>query len=365
MFASVANSPILKGRITIPQFGIWHGDVTLDGDTYVTGDVSVVVGNLMLAGHSFRSGPFVGRRKARLVGGHGGWGTSVPAQAYYDPGGVPVSHVLGDVANVCGETLTLAADSRPWLRYVRETMPGARALNQILGQTWWVDVDGSTKNAPRASSVISSSFQVEKFDGGKGHFTIAVDVLADWMPGNTFSAPTVTEVQTISSVTIMLDGARVRLEVETNTTALDVGDRLAADFLSLTRETFPSLTFLGTYEYVVVGGGYQPVDSTLGLPSISNVELGLPLSTATLKLNDSVRIRFVDGRPWRPELCSAPASSTAITIGNASPAPVARVGDHIAISLAITDSGGNTISPAQFAAGKPMISTGSGQVQSG
>lgn len=369
MFGSIANSPILSARITIPQFGIWHGDAELDGDTAVTGDVSVAIGNLTLAAHAFRSAQFVGRRRVRLVGGHGGWSTIVPAQAYYEPSGVPVSHVLGDVANACGETLTLASDSRPWTRYVRETMAGARALNQILGSTWWIDTDGSTKNATRASGAITSSFQIEKFDGGTGLFTIAVDSLSDWMPGRTFSAPTISDVQTISSVTIMLDGSTLRLEVETNTSAVDVGDRLTRDMTALIRETFPSLTFLGTYEYGVrSGGGFDPVDASLGLPSISNAELGLPLSTATLKPGDSVRIRFVDGRPWRPELCSAPASSTAITVGNAAPAAIARVGDTIEItptqfSAATPKAGTTPVTITSNMQGK--ITSGSSQVQSG
>lgn len=369
MFGSIANSPILSARITIPQFGIWHGDAELDGDTAVTGDVSVAIGNLTLAAHAFRSAQFVGRRRVRLVGGHGGWSTIVPAQAYYEPSGVPVSHVLGDVANACGETLTLASDSRPWTRYVRETMAGARALNQILGSTWWIDTDGSTKNSTRAGGAITSSFQIEKFDGGTGLFTIAVDSLSDWMPGRTFSAPTISDVQTISSVTIMLDGSTLRLEVETNTSAVDVGDRLTRDMTALIRETFPSLTFLGTYEYGVrSGGGFDPVDASLGLPSISNAELGLPLSTATLKPGDSVRIRFVDGRPWRPELCSAPASSTAITVGNAAPAPAARQGDAVTVNATINGSVSGatcTITAAQLATAGLHISGGSGQVQIG
>ena len=369
MFASIANSPILQARITIPQFGIWHGDAELDGDTAVTGDVTLTIGDLTMQGHAFRSAPFVGRRRVRIVGGHGGWSTPVPAQAYYEPSGIPISHVLGDVANACGETLTLASDPRPWTRYVRETMPGARALNQILGQSWWIDTDGSTKNAARATGDISSSFQIENFDGGTGLFTIAVDSIADWMPGRTFSAPTVTTVQTISSVTIVLDGPRARLEVETNTSALDVGDRLTRDFLALVRETMPSLTFLGTYEYAVRSdGGLDPVDLSIGLPSITNVDARIPLATVTLKPGDSVRVRFADGRPWRPELCDAPASSTAITVGNASPAAAARQGDAVTVNATINGSVSGTtctITAAQLATAGLHISGGSGQVSIG
>lgn len=367
-FSSIAGSPVISGRITIPSFGIWEGDTTLDGDTAVTGDVTCSIGNLTLAGHGFRSGPFVGRRKVRLVGGHGGWHTPVPPQAYYEPGGIPVSHVLGDVANACGETLTLASDPRLWTRYVREAMPGVRVLNQILGLTWWVQNDGTTTNKPRVGGAITSSFQVENFDPNTGLFTIAIDglALADWMPGRTFTAPTVTGEQTISSVTIIIEGPQIRLEVLTGSE-----DRQVADFLSLVRETMPSLTFLGTYEYSVRDdGGFDPVDKSLGLPSITNLELGLPLSTATLKANDSVRVRFIDGRPWRPELASAPASSTAITVGNAAPAASARVGDSIRLSdsdianiIAPSSGGACSISPGTHVNG--TITSGSGQVSVG
>lgn len=367
MFASIAGSQIISARITIPLFGIWEGDAVLNGETTVTGDVSTVIGNLTIAGHAFRAGAFVGRRKVRLVGGHGGWAHTVGPQAYYEPGGIPYSHVLGDVANACGETLSLAQDLRLWTRYVRESMQGARALNQILGSTWWIQNDGTTTNKPRATGAISSPFQVQSYDPGKGIFTIALDgtSIADWMPGNTFTAPTVDGTQNISSVTIVIEGASVRLEVMTH----DV----TSDLLSLVRETMPSLTFLGTYEYSARSdGGFDPIDKSLGLPSITNLELGLSLSTATLKANDSVRVRFVDGRPWRPELASAPASSTAITIGNASPAAIARVGDTIRLNDAdianiIAPSGGSggacAINPGFHVNG--TVTSGSGQVQSG
>jgi hypothetical protein len=364
MFASIANSQILKARITIPQFGIWEGDAMLDGDTAVTGDTQVIVGNMTLAAHAFRSAPFVGRRGVRLVGGYGGWSTVVKAQAYYEPSGIPISHVLGDVAQACGETLSLIADPRPWIRYVRETMRGARALNQILGQSWWIDIDGTTTNKVRTTTQIQSAFQIEHYDGGRGAFTIAIDSIADWMPGRTFTAPTLDAMQTISSVTIVLDGSTARVEVLTGSK-----DRLDADLLAMTRETFPSLTFLGTYEYSVRGdGGFDPVDPSLGLPSLSSPEMRIPLATVTLHAGDSVRIRFADGRPWRPELCDAPASSTAITIGNAAPAAAAREGDVITISgpMDVTCSSGTaSITKVQWDAAAPTIKTGSGQVSIG
>jgi hypothetical protein len=383
LYASLNGVQITSCRIVLPTYGIWHGDVVVATTSTIAGPVTIQIGSLTLTGTAYRMASFAGVRSVRVVGGAGGWQVDVPGQSYEVPNGVTAQMVLGDVAAAVGETLVLTGTLPTWTRYVREAMPASRILNQVLGATWWVDTTGKTQNAPRPSTAIVSTFQSEEFSGSKGRFTIATESPQDWMPGNTFSSPTITTTQTISSTTIVMsDDGRLRLDVLTNTAAINAGDRLVAELQSLIRETLPNLTFMGVYEYTVTGVGSgtcnaNPTNTTLSLPPIAQLPLTFPLMTATLKFGDLIRVWFVNGSPTRPEVCSAPADSTVITVGNAATAAAARKGDSVASSLTIPDltaivagilssSGTLSINPAYVPFNiTGTITSGSSQVQIG
>jgi hypothetical protein len=163
---------------------------------------------------------FAGSRSVRLVGGYGGWRKQVTAQAYQDPKGVRLSMVLGDAAAAVGEQMAISQDAPIGLNFVREAAPAERVLRQLAGALWYVDPSGVTRLDARDSSAIGSEFQVIMWSGGKGLFQIATEDNAAWMPGRTFTAPTVTEIQTVSMTTLQIDNdGKLRLEV------LSEGDR--------------------------------------------------------------------------------------------------------------------------------------------
>ncbi len=376
LYAAVNGIQITSARITFPQFGAWHGDVTIALPNPVQGDITITIGDLTLVGHSYRMASFAGARSIRVVGGHGGWQQTVAPQAYETPSGVLASTVLGDVATAVKETLDLAQDTILGSAFVRERCVASRVLRQIVGDTWWIDTNGVTKTAARSVSPITTDFQTIEYNGSKGRFVVSTESLHDWMPGRTFSSPTVTTQQTISSSTIVLGNDGIaRAEVLTNTADINAGDRLIAELRSLIREDFPSLTFMGIYEYSVQidQSGFvdaSPTNTELSLPSISMIRETFAFTSATLASGDLILVAFVNGDPTRPTCISAPPSSTLITIGNDSPAAAARAGDPLTINnpaglLGSVSGAVCTITQAQFEAALPTIKTGSTQVRIG
>lgn len=358
------------------MYGAWHGDITLALANPVAADIVITIGDLTLVGHSYRMASFAGARSVRVVGGHGGWQQTVAPQAYETPSGVLASTVLGDVATAVKEVLVLDSDIILGSAFVRERCVASRVLRQIVGDTWWIDTDGVTKTSPRSGLPITTDFQTVEYNGSKGRFVIATEALHDWMPGRTFSSPTVTTTQTVSSSTIILgnDGL-ARVEVLTNTADINAGDRLIAELRSLIREDFPSLTYLGVYEYAVQTDNAgtcdaSPTNTTLPLPSINLIRETFPFATATLTVGDLILVAFVNGDPTRPTVISAPPSSAGITIGDSSPASAARVGDALTINnpaglLGSVSGAVCTITKTQFEAALPTIKSGSTQVQIG
>lgn len=335
-YANANGIQITSARITRPRYMAWHGDVALAQGVTLTGDVLLTIGNLVLQGFAFRTAAFAGARGVRVAGGHGGWLKTVAPQSYEAPGAVTAGLVLGDVAISVGERLELSDPSLVLGDFwIRERCKASRVLRQILGDTWWIDDDGVTRDSERNDDVIDSPFQVIEYTPGMGRFIIATEDLKSWAPGRTFSTPVVPVQQTVSSVTIILDNkGSARLEVLANTADTNAGDRIYEDLRELIREDFPTYTFLGLYEYSVdaVGSGTvdaSPTDTSLGLPPITMLTQTLPLMTATLRDGDLVRVRFVNGNPARPEVCSAPATSPSIIIGDDSPSPIGRVGDNV------------------------------------
>lgn len=203
-------------RLIMPLYGLWAADVVLASEAPIpTVADTLRIGGLALVGTSLRTAPFAGARTARLVGGFGGWHKPVDAQAYLGSS-VRVSTVLKDAAAAVGEHVSVDVNDTPLGRFTREHGPASQVLRQVAGLLWWVAPDGVTHVGPRARAgvPITSDFDVLEWSGALGRFTIATEVLADWLPGRTFSAPTVAGTQTISYTDVTMDNAgKLRVEV--------------------------------------------------------------------------------------------------------------------------------------------------------
>lgn len=218
-FAEVNGIRIVSGSVTVPYYGAWTADLTLATPEPLASSpmgCAVLLGTLRLVGTVYRAAPFAGARSVRLVAGGGGWHQIVPARAYFAPGGLATSLVLGDVAREVGERIALSDDPSIGTFFTRESAPAARVLRALVN-TWWVDVDGTTRTGDRPSKTIASDFQVVHWHGGSGVFEIATESMSDWMPGNTFSSSTVTSTQKISASTFRVTGdGLLRVDVLTS-----------------------------------------------------------------------------------------------------------------------------------------------------
>jgi hypothetical protein len=91
-------------------------------------------------------------------------------------------------------------------------------------------------------------------------------------------------------------------------------DRLTALIQSVIRETFPTLSFCGLYEYAVGSSANgtisaTPTDTTLSLPPLSNVRVAPSLlgESSTPKIGATVLVEFLDGSPVNPRVISVSA----------------------------------------------------------
>jgi hypothetical protein len=213
-FASLNGNRLTTVALCMPLYGTWSADVVLAESTMITTAVTLAIGDLSLVGSVYRQANFAGSRSARLIGGAGGWRKGLSRKPYANPAGLRRSMVIGDAAREVGEAVTLDADGTIGTFFVREAAPASRVLRQLAGALWWVDPAGMTHIGPRPTGAISSDFTVIHWSGKTGSFEIATDNYADWMPGKTFTAPTVSGTQTVSLVNLNQDNeGKLRLEV--------------------------------------------------------------------------------------------------------------------------------------------------------
>jgi hypothetical protein len=214
-FASVdGGRAITKARVTIPEYGTWAADVSLSDSSQIPIITTLTIGDLSMSAAVIRMASFSGSKSARLIGGFGGWRKTLARGMYASSGGVRLSTVLQDAATELGERIVVADDRSLGTLYVRQEAPGQRLLRNLIGPVWWIDPSGVTQTGPRSGGDITSQFDVIHWSGGKGSFEIATETYADWMPGRTFTAPTVSTRQVVSMVSLDQDNdGKLRLEV--------------------------------------------------------------------------------------------------------------------------------------------------------
>src|SRR5262249_44254035 len=145
---------VVGGSLLIPLVGAWTADLYLATDQTLSGPVPVTIGNLSLLGTVYRSEPYGGQTRARLVGGYGGWRQQVSAQGYGSGSGVKLSHVLQDVAAACGERVNVANDTSVGSAWTRAGLGSVASdvLWALVGAgiipAWRVDQSGVTQVTP-------------------------------------------------------------------------------------------------------------------------------------------------------------------------------------------------------------------------
>ncbi len=215
-FASLAGVPIIAGSIAIPLYGMWSGDLSLATDTPIPDAVQLVLGNLTMTGHVYRQAPFCGARRCRIIAGAGGWHQEIEARQYALPGGVMMGMILKDAAMEVGETVNVPSDTIVGTGWAREKAQASRQLRLLAGANWYIDAAGVTQIAAWPARSVPTPFSVEDQDGGAGKVVIATEDYAAWMPGCTFTAPTLDGTFINGGVLYRFDNeGKFRLEVLT------------------------------------------------------------------------------------------------------------------------------------------------------
>ena len=339
-FASVAGFQIVAGQLMIPLSGPWTADVHLATDSAVTGKVAVVVGNLTLQGFVYRSQAYGGQTRARLVGGAGGWRTTIPEQGYGSGSGVRLSHVAQDAATACGETVSVPNDVSLGPAYARIEGPASDVLWSLVAQgfaaSWYVDPDGVTQLAAWPSTTVATPFTVTDQAPDEGRITIATEDYASWMPGCSFTNPLISGTFVNGGVNyVWTDDGQFRFEVLTGTT-----DRLLGALRAIIDSRVAGLRFYGRYEYRISNPSAttidaSPVDSTRGLPDLQNVPIvSDSIATYVPPVGGLCRIQFVNGTQTRPEcVWTQGTAKQAAIAGGASALTVAPWSEALSATL--------------------------------
>jgi hypothetical protein len=388
-FASVNGLQIVGGLLVVPLVGVWTADLYLATSQEVSGSVQVVIGNLTLQGFVYRSETYGGQVRARLVGGYGGWRTPIAAQGYGSTQGVKLSTVLQDAAAACGEQLQVFADVTIGQAFVRAAFVSSVAsdvLWQMLAlgymSAWHVNPEGATVTGPWPTTAVSTPFMPTDQRPEEGLVEIATEDYASWMPGATFSHPLLHGTYTSAGVQYVWDEeGTFRFEVLTATTGpRGVQDRVLGPVQQLVERQVAPLRFFGRYGYTIsnpqagppatIDGA--PVDKTLGLPDVQNVQVTADsLATYTPPSGGRAHIMFVDGDPTQPVCVWTEASSqngpTAITIGpqGSGVADVARVTDTCIVMFPPLIQVAGTIAGAPFVGVATITTPAIGTIQTG
>lgn len=346
-FLSFGGVRASVGSLVMPYTGAWAADLEFPDTTTLPTTGELVVGNLSLTGTVYRSAAFAGSRMTRIVGGHGGWRESVPAHAYSLPSGVLLSLVLRDTARVVGEVVHVptGADHILGNYYIREAAPAQRVLAQLVGSGWYIDTDGTTVIASRPTDNIGSYFLVNAYQGALGQFTISTEDYAAWLPGATFTNELVPDVQTVGMVRLETSNDGLLRHTVLATGPDGITDRMLQPIRDVIRNELPRLTYLGCYQYTVIGSAGDtvscaPLNPAIGLPSIVRIPVrsGVAGMRSIPRTGTRLAVGFLDSDPTLPFVVGGmdlPGSS----------APVVCYGDVVALSV----TGSGTITgPASF-----------------
>ncbi len=325
---------VVSAQVTIPRFGAAVADVSLAAASTMPAAATLTLGKLAIKGTNARMASFAGASTMRFIGGAAGWRKEIKKRGYSHAQGVRLSTILNDAARDSGETIVVANDRVIGTSYVRERAPAERVLHLMVPRQWWVDVDGVTRLGARPSDKISTPFTVIQWSGGKGRFEIATENYEDWLPGRTFTAPTVPALQTISATELTADNnGKVRLVVLSGVDANE--DRLLAEMRAIIRAEIGSLTYSKFWDYTVVAAtsstvDVEPADRNGVMPALADVPMMPDImgEVVTPEIGSPCVIAFLDGSPTKPICVGIFGTPTLINIADGA-LGAARMGDTV------------------------------------
>jgi hypothetical protein len=297
--ATLQGHRVTQARATIPAWGCWYADASIDGEHTLTGSVTLKIADLTLVGTVLSGSAAQGRSSYRIVGGKGGWGFTIPRKSYANDAGVKHSTILTDAANECGETLgTVSTTERVGPAFVRQEGPASRVLQAIAPQAWYVNEAGVTQLGARAAgALVGKVTRIEPVDRARGKVVLATEQIATILPGVVVDGLTATDVQHDISAK---SGIRSTVWFAQSPGPLD-------SFRAIIDQIDPDRAYRGVTEYRVVtlSGNrlnLQPIRVGAGMPDLERVPVrpGVAGCHAELTLGARVLVAFIDSDPARP-----------------------------------------------------------------
>lgn len=300
--ATLNGHRVTNAHATIPAWGRWYAEATLDSEVTLTGKVTLTMADLSLVGDVMAGGPMLGRSSFRIVGG-GGWGREVAAKSYANDATTKRSKVLGDAAVEVGESLVDSSSERVGANYVRDAGPASLLLNKIAPRAWYVDEAGTTRLGARAAgALVGKVTRVTPIDRVRGKVVLAAESIATILPG--------VVVDGMSAVDVLHE---ITPETGLRSTVWGAAEPSTLDALAdLIRLLDPDRDYRGVTEYrvdTITGSrlNLQPVRVSSGMPELKLVPVrpGVAGCEATQALGARVIVGFVDSDPSRPYVCQA------------------------------------------------------------
>uniref|UniRef100_A0A6M3ILM9 Uncharacterized protein n=1 Tax=viral metagenome TaxID=1070528 RepID=A0A6M3ILM9_9ZZZZ len=306
MSYTLDGQELRRARVLLPYSGRWTADVELVDDAELSGQVDLVAGSLTLTGTVSRGGSFVGSSSWHLVGGGGGWGTTLPARSYRSDMGVRLGSVLADAAREAGETLGTGYEASRILgaSYVRLRGAGTRLL-ELLGLTWWVDATGVTQFGARATGEVTGDWVLSSWDPVRRLAEVSTETPEILVPGLTLSDERIGEL-VIGEVQMDLSGGAIKATVRGAGAAPE--QRMRDALRAAVRAQVPEVRYLGLYRYLIVDVAGTKADlhpvSSADLPALLSVRqlAGLGGGSCTPNVGAEVVVAFIDGDPGQPRI---------------------------------------------------------------
>lgn len=293
---------VTSARVSMPAWGCWWADVSIDGEVEAAGAAELRISDLTLKGTILSGGPAKGRSHFRIVAGAGGWGKTIPSKNESNDLGVTLKTILQKAAEEVGETLELGARANEEVgpHFVRKEGPASRVLQQFADRAWYVDEAGVTRLGLRPETTLDQRVAMGPVDRAAATVTFAAESIATILPGVVVDGLVAIDVEH----EISEEGLRTTIYGKRKPTDAsrkrDVLRRLVA-------AADPNRDFRGTYEYRVgrVEGkrlSLQPVRASTGMPDLRRVRVwpGVAGADAAVVVGSRVLVTFADAVPTRP-----------------------------------------------------------------
>lgn len=334
--ASLGGVAATRMRVQVPEWGMWWADVELAEAAELEGVQTLTIGDVTASGYVY-GGAYEGRASYRVVGGAGGWGTSVDARSYSNDLGIIAADVISDAANEVGETVEDAPDTVVGAHYARHDGIASDVLNTLTPRAWYVGLDGVTRFGARETTEYVATDPRTRVDRAGSIIEIATEQIAALVPGVTVDGS-----EPATDVEYILDETRLTVRVFADRVGL--GDRMTSAIAQIVEALDPYRRYRGTYEFRVVSQvtnrlNLQPVRAANGFGDLRNVPVypgvgglmvgsvlsvppGAPVVPGSLCL-----VTFIDADPARPAVVGFEDPTTA---PGAIMAQVACIGDTVA-----------------------------------